>query len=63
MQVRALSKLTWLFMLGTGGQLVAIAVVCGKLLASPDPTAHTELVATDSNWNAVVVAIMNMIFA
>lgn len=62
-QVRALSKLSGVFMAGTTAQLVALAIVIYKLLSAPDPAAATQLVARGEHWTNQVVGVLNMVFS
>lgn len=65
-QIRALSELSWLFLVGTFSQLVAVGIVVVSLLKSPSPDAGPRVVRPIDNWEDLVpsaVAVMNMIFA
>eukprot|EP00195_Chlamydomonas_chlamydogama_P017158 CAMPEP_0202897894 /NCGR_PEP_ID=MMETSP1392-20130828/6545_1 /ASSEMBLY_ACC=CAM_ASM_000868 /TAXON_ID=225041 /ORGANISM="Chlamydomonas chlamydogama, Strain SAG 11-48b" /LENGTH=530 /DNA_ID=CAMNT_0049583659 /DNA_START=191 /DNA_END=1783 /DNA_ORIENTATION=+ len=63
-QIRSLSELTWVFLLGTGSQMVAIGIVIYELVMNPSPDAkHTTQEVTWDNLVPAAVAFMNMIFA
>lgn len=61
----SLARLSWFFLLGTGSQLLAVAVVVYQLVSDPDPDAVTEYYRplTAATLPSQVVALMNIIFA
>ncbi|MEW5297296.1 MAG: hypothetical protein WDW36_000513 [Sanguina aurantia] len=64
-QIRSLARLSWFFLLGTGSQLLAVAVVVYQLVSEPDREAVTEYYRplTMATLPSQVVALMNIIFA
>lgn len=62
-QIRALARLSWFFLLGTTAQLIAIGIVVYELLLHPDPEAKTEVVRISGHYERQFVAIFNMVFA
>mmetsp|Transcript_35135 Transcript_35135/g.78203 ORF Transcript_35135/g.78203 Transcript_35135/m.78203 type:complete len:519 (+) Transcript_35135:215-1771(+) len=63
-QIRSLAELSWVFMIGTGSQLIAIGIVVYELVMNPDPAAtHTTQAVDLDSLVPAAVAFMNMIFA
>jgi len=64
-QVRSMAEMSWVFMTGTGSQLVAVAIVVYELVTNPDPNARTTNWAVQgaATYVPAAVALMNMIFA
>lgn len=66
MQVRALSRLSSFFLLGTVSQLAAIGIVLYEMLRSPSPDAATQLAGDSSEhgtFHEGFVAAFSIIFA